>query len=156
MMPTFFNGRQMPEDLKTGQGGVPWSDDQYCMVCGKANPIGLKLEFHIEGRDLVTEWTAEKRFQGYADVLHGGMISTILDETMVNLPWKRDGVPVISAELNVRFIKPAKIGDKLIFRAEADDVSKRIISTKGICKTADGTLIAEATAKCVKIKNPNL
>src|ERR1035437_9533895 len=148
----------MPEDMnaKPGQGGVFWTDDKQCIVCGTENPFGLKLKFRVEGAELVTEWTAEKRFQGYADVLHGGIIATILDETMVNLPWKRDGVPVISAELNVRFIQPAKIGDLLIFRAEADDVSKRLISAKSICKTASGTLIAKATAKCVKIKNPNL
>jgi uncharacterized protein (TIGR00369 family) len=146
----------MPEDMKTGQGGVQWADDKQCLVCGKDNPFGLKLQFRVEGEALVTEWIAEKRFQGYADVLHGGMIATILDETMVNLPWKRDGVAVISAELNVRFIQPAKIGDHLIFRAEAGDVHKRLIITKGICTTAGGTLIAEATAKCVKIKNPNL
>ena len=146
----------MPEDLQAGQGGVFWADDKQCLVCGSANPIGLKLLFRVEGDELVTEWVAEKRFQGYADVLHGGIIATILDETMVNLPWKRDSVPVISAELNVRFIQPAKIGERLIFRAKAGDVSKRLISTTSICKTASGTLIAEATAKCVKIKNPNL
>jgi len=146
----------MPDELKTGQGGVPWSDDKHCMVCGTSNPYGLKLTFRLEGRALVTEWTAEKRFQGYADVLHGGMIATILDETMVNLPWKRDGIPVISAELNVRYIQPAKIGDHLVFRAEAGDTGKRLITTTGICTTAEGTLIAEASAKCVKIKNPNL
>ena len=146
----------MPDELKTGQGGVPWADDQHCMVCGSANPIGLKLHFRVEGGALVTEWVAEKRFQGYADVLHGGIIATILDETMVNLPWKRDGIPVISAEMNVRFIQPAKIGDHLIFQSQAGDASKRLISATSICKTASGTLIAEATAKCVKIKNPNL
>ena len=146
----------MPDELKTGQGGVPWADDKHCMVCGSNNPAGLKLQFRLERGELCCEWTAEKRFQGYADVLHGGMIATILDETMVNLPWKRDRVPVISAELNVRYIRPAKIGDHLVFRAEADDVGKRLISTRGTCSTKDGTLIAEATAKCVKIKNPNL
>lgn len=146
----------MPENLKTGQGGVSWADDKQCLVCGVENPFGLKLKFRLEGDALVTEWTAEKRFQGYAEVLHGGIIATILDETMVNLPWKRDAIPVISAELNVRYIQPAKIGDRLIFRAEAGDSSKRLIVATGICKTAEGTLIAEASAKCVKIKNPNL
>jgi acyl-coenzyme A thioesterase PaaI-like protein len=75
---------------------------------------------------------------------------------MVNLPWKRDAVPVISAELKIRFIQPAKIGEQLHFRAEAEDASKRLIVTQGICRTAEGRLIAEASAKCVKIKNPNL
>src|SRR5258708_39875722 len=123
----------MVEDRKIGQGGVPWADDQHCLVCGKNNPIGLKLEFKLDGRELKTSWVADKRFQGYENVLHGGMIALILDETMVNLPWKRDGVPVISAELTTRFIKPARIGDELKFIAEADDVSKKIIFTRSRC-----------------------
>lgn len=133
-----------------------WSDDKHCLVCGKENPIGLKLEFKLEGRTLCTHWVADKRFQGYENVLHGGMIALILDETMVNLPWKRDSIPVISAELTTRFIKPAKIGEALKFIAEADDVSKKIISTRGRCVNAAGELIAEASAKCVRIKNPQL
>ena len=143
-----FGGARMNDD--------PWSDDQHCLVCGKNNPIGLKLEFKLEGRSLVTHWAADKRFQGYENVLHGGMIALILDETMVNLTWKRDAVPVISAELTTRFIKPARIGDELTFSAEADDVNKKIIFTRGRCVNGAGELIAEATAKCIRIKNPNL
>jgi uncharacterized protein (TIGR00369 family) len=133
-----------------------WADDRHCLVCGKDNPIGLKLEFKLEGSALATSWVADKRFQGYENVLHGGMIALILDETMVNLPWKRDAVPVISAELTTRFIKPAQIGETLRFVAEADDVSKKIIPIRGRCTNAAGELIAEASAKCVRIKNPQL
>jgi uncharacterized protein (TIGR00369 family) len=146
----------MPDELKTGQGGVPWADDKYCLVCGSENPFGLKLNFRLEGDELSCEWTAEKRFQGYADVVHGGMIATILDEIMVNLPWKRDGVPVISAELTVRYLHPAKIGEHLIFRSQVSDTAKRLITATGTCRTSEGVLIAEASAKCMKIKNPNL
>src|SRR5437667_255803 len=134
----------MPDnmDMKPGQGGVFWADDKQCLVCGTENPFGLKLRFEVVDDGLRTEWIAEKRFQGYAGVLHGGIIATILDETMVNLPWKRDGIPVISAEMSVRFIQPAKIGDHLVFTSRVSDVSKRLISATSICKTASGTLIA--------------
>jgi len=133
-----------------------WADDKHCLVCGKDNPIGLKLEFTLEGAALSTQWVADKRFQGYENVLHGGMIALILDETMVNLPWKRDGVPVISAELSTRFIRPAQIRETLKFVAEADAVNRKIILVRGRCLSATGELIAEASAKCVRIKNPQL
>jgi uncharacterized protein (TIGR00369 family) len=137
-------------------GSLEWSDDHYCMVCGSENPTGLKLNFRLDGDELVTEWVAEKRFQGYADILHGGMISTILDETMVNLPWKRDKAPVMSAELTVRFVRPARIGEKLEFRASCPDSSKRLMLITGRCLGGDGSLVAEASAKCLRIKNPKL
>jgi uncharacterized protein (TIGR00369 family) len=133
-----------------------WADDQHCLVCGKNNPIGLKLDFTVEGQSLVTHWKADKRFQGYENVLHGGMICLILDECMVNLPWKRDGVPVISAELTTRFIKPARIGDDLTFTAETLGMGRKIIETRSRCVNSRGELIAEASAKCLRIKNPSL
>jgi uncharacterized protein (TIGR00369 family) len=146
----------MPDGLKLGQGGLPWADDHHCIVCGSENPIGLKLKFVLDGESLVTDWQSDKRFQGYADVLHGGIIATILDEVMVNLPWKRDGIPVLSAEMTVRFIRPAKVGERLSFRSETEKGGRRLIRAQATCKGEDGSLVAEATAKCLPIKNPNL
>lgn len=146
----------MSDEKKIGQGGVAWEDDHHCVVCGSENPMGMKLEFQVVDGKLRTSWVADKRFQGYADVLHGGILATILDEVMVNLPWKRDGIPVISAEMTVRWIKPARIGERLDFESEVDDTSKRMMAAKGRCLNSKGELVAEATAKCVRLKAHNL
>lgn len=140
----------------TQAGDKSWGDDHHCLVCGSENPIGLKLQFQVVDGALRTHWVGDKRFQGYADVVHGGMISLILDETMVNLPWKRDGVAVVSAELTTRLLAPARIGERLSFIAEAGDTTKKVIMTQGRCLGEGGRLIAQATAKCVRVKNHTL
>lgn len=130
---------------------MKWQDDYFCFACGKNNPDGLKLNFRIEGNKIFSEYTFPKKFQGYADIVHGGIVALVLDEVMVNLPWRRYKVPVISAEFNVRLKKPVKVGEKVIFSAEIEKECKNLIYTKGEAKLENGSLIATASAKCLKV-----
>ena len=130
---------------------MSWRDDHFCFACGKNNPDGLQLDFKVEGPKLYAEYTFPKKFQGYADVVHGGMLSLVLDEVMVNLPWKKYNSPVVSAELNIRLRKPARVGERIIFSAEIEKEVKGIIFMKGSAATPDGDVIATATAKCIKV-----
>jgi uncharacterized protein (TIGR00369 family) len=130
-----------------------WEDDQHCFLCGHLNESGLKLDFGtLEGGAFGARWTAEKRFQGYADVLHGGIISSILDEVMINLPWKLHDAPVTTAELTVRFRRPAPIGAELVFSAFVVERGRRLWQLRAECRGGDGTLYAEATAKAMAIQ----
>ena len=148
--------RGQPGLTKQGQSAVPWEDDQHCLVCGSQNPIGLKLDFRLEGDQLKADWKSDKRFQGYADVVHGGILSAVLDETMVNLPWYKTGKPVISAELNVRCRNPAKVGETISFSSWMDEPRRSMVLTHGKAVGEDGRLLAESTAKCVFIKDNRL
>ena len=130
---------------------MEWIDDHYCFVCGKDNPHGLHLDFVIKDNKIYTEYTFPKKFQGYADVVHGGMLGVILDEVMVNLPWKIYDIPVVSAELTLRLKKPVNVGEKLIFSGEIEKEIKNIIYTKGEAKLENGEVVAVATAKCMKV-----
>lgn len=132
--------------------GKVWEDDQHCFLCGHLNPQGLKLDFVPDGETLTARWVAEKRFQGYADILHGGIISAILDEVMINLPWKLHDAPVTTAELTVRFRKPAPIGGELRFQAFVVERGRRLWQLRSECRGADGALYAEATAKAMAIQ----
>ncbi len=71
-------------------GALPLDDDAMCFCCGPKNPIGLKLEFETtaEGR-MRTIWTPRKEHQGFKDIVHGGLVATVLDEVMVRLLYLR-------------------------------------------------------------------
>ena len=131
---------------------VKWIDDHFCFACGKNNPDGLKLDFTIKDNKIYSEYTFPKKFQGYADVVHGGMIGLILDEVMVNLPWKKYNTPVISAEMTFRLKKPVKVGEKIVFTAEVEKEIKNLIYTKGEAKRENGEVVATATAKCIRVE----
>ena len=52
-----------------------------CFGCAPNNPIGLHLEFWEDGDDIVTHWHPEPNYQGWIDTMHGGILSTLIDET---------------------------------------------------------------------------
>jgi acyl-coenzyme A thioesterase PaaI-like protein len=130
---------------------VHWTDDHWCIACGKENPQGLHLDFEVQDGRLSTSCVFERRFQGYAGVVHGGMIGLVLDEAMVMLPIKALKVPVISGELTLRLKEPARVGERIVFTAEMEDKG-RLILTRGEARREDGTLIATAEAKCFRVK----
>ncbi len=126
-------------------------DDGMCFVCGKKNPIGLQLDFRLAGQILHTSFVPEKKHQGYADIVHGGIIGIVLDEMLVNLPWLL-GKKAVTAEFSVRLKKPVYIGEEIRFTSRIVKEQGRLIFTEAEAKKADGSLVATAAGKCVKIK----
>ena len=127
-----------------------FQDDRYCLCCGEKNPLGLNMKFHYEGERLLSEAVIPKEFQGFADVVHGGILGTLLDEVMVNLYWLK-GVKAVTVEFTVRLKAPCPTGRKVLFAAWPVDRKKRVHFTASEARLEDGSLVAEATAKCMEI-----
>jgi len=80
-----------------------------CFACSPDNPIGLKMTFEESEDFLHAEWTPDLNFAGYNNVLHGGIITTLLDEIgawFVNIKLGTSGV---TSEIKVNFIKPVHL-----------------------------------------------
>lgn len=127
-----------------------FSDDGYCFVCGPKNAIGLKLDFLFEGRTISTEFMPQKVHQGYMNIVHGGIISTLLDEVMVKLAIEM-GMPAVTAHMDVRLRKAVAIGKKITFRAEIRESTRKLIIAYAKAETDEG-IVADATGKLIKIK----
>lgn len=125
-------------------------DDGYCFVCGTKNPIGLKLDFHFDGRTIKTEFISKKEHQGYSNIVHGGIITTLLDEAMVKLAIAM-GVPVVTASMEIRLRKAVNVGEKLIIEAEILSRTKKLLEAYAKAVTEDNAVIADAKGKLVKI-----
>ena len=131
------------------------SDDGYCFVCGPRNPIGLKLDFHFDGKTISTEFVPLKEHQGYMNIVHGGIISTLLDEVMVKLAIEM-GMPAVTAQMDIRLKKALNIGSKITVSAEITKDSKKIIESYAKAVTDDGVIVADAKGKLVKVTNHKL
>ncbi len=126
------------------------ADDGYCFVCGTKNPIGLKLKFHFNGKTIKTEFISKKEHQGYLDIVHGGIISTLLDEAMVKLALAMD-IPVVTAQMEIRLKKPLRVGEKIIVEAEILHNTKKLLEAYAKAVTMNNVLIADAKGKLVKV-----
>lgn len=120
--------------------------------CGSRNRKGLRLQFTVaaSGKQIRTRWVPTKEFQGYADIVHGGMLALVLDELMLNLLWKQK-MPAVTAEMSVRFLKPARVGQPVQATARIRGMKGRLIEMEAEAKNANGKILSIATAKCIRI-----
>lgn len=128
------------------------ADDGYCFVCGPRNPAGLKLDFRFNGRRIRTEFTPMKEHQGYLGILHGGILSALLDEAMVKLAIAMDS-PAVTARMEVKLKKAVGIGEKVTVEAEVLKEHRRLIESYARAINGEGRVVACATGKLLKVKD---
>lgn len=124
-----------------------------CMVCGAENPSGLKARFYeLDGGELLGVFRPLEIHQGYPGRLHGGIASTLLDETIgraINISdpqaW---GVTV---ELTVRFRKPVPLDGEVRAVGRITKDSSRLFEGTGEIVLDDGTVAVEASGKYMKM-----
>ena len=95
---------------------LPSRENHACFGCGPTNPCGLRMKFFTDGTSVFTELNVPEHTSGWKNLVHGGVITTILDEVM---GWsaifflKRF---VLTKSISIDFLKPAFVGERI--RAE--------------------------------------
>ena len=128
------------------------SDYQLCFACGAQNIQGLRLHFWREGAVVVTEFTPDVRFQGFPGVVHGGIIATLLDETLNRTAFAK-GRWMMTAKLEIRYKNAAPIGRTLRVTARPIISRSRLVTAEGEVTLADepGTVLASAEGSFLAI-----
>ncbi|MBN2565015.1 MAG: PaaI family thioesterase [Candidatus Eisenbacteria bacterium] len=124
-----------------------FEDDDMCFACGKHNSDGLGMEFDFTGDEVRTSVVFPKKFQGYRDVVHGGLVSTALDEAMVTLLNKL-GYLALTAELTVRFVRPVRVEERLDITARLIEKRGKIFRLEAEAVSPDGSEVARASSRC--------
>ncbi len=123
-----------------------------CFVCGESNSIGLNLRFETDGRVVQTRFTPRPEHVGFKQVVHGGIIATLLDEVMVWACGVQTKHFAYCAELTVRFLSPLRPGEEVLAIGElVANRRNKIFDAKGEIKDASGKLLASATGKYLPI-----
>jgi acyl-coenzyme A thioesterase PaaI-like protein len=122
-----------------------------CFVCGTKNPHGLGATFFDDGVEVWTEVTPAEHHQSWPGVLHGGVVTAILDETIGRVAFLHDRW-VQTAKLEVRFKKPAPLGELLQARGRLVQDRRRLMQMEGELVVArSGALLAEASGTFVPL-----
>jgi uncharacterized protein (TIGR00369 family) len=124
-----------------------------CFVCGESNPLGLKVRFATDGRIVQARFVPQAGHIGFQQTIHGGIISTLLDEIMVWACVVQTRRFAYCAELNVRFQSPARPGVEVIVTAElVANRRNKLFEAKGEMRDLSGILLASATGKYLPLK----
>ena len=122
-----------------------------CLVCGHANPHGLKLHLHVDpsGGAVTVDFIPQIEHIGFHGIVHGGVLATIFDEAMVWAATWAGRRFCVAGEMNTRFRQIARIGEPLRFTARVEQSRARLVTTVANARSFDGQLIAEASGKFV-------
>ena len=122
-----------------------------CFVCGQDNPTGLKISFQRQQNgDVSAAWTPGPSWEGFQGIVHGGVVSTVLDEAM-SKAVAASGSEALTAELRIRFRLPVKSEAHFFIRGWIVRRSKRLIETEAALTAADGTEHAHAWASFLSL-----
>lgn len=116
----------------------PFDAEAYkCFGCSPSNPAGLKLTFEEEEGKLYASWDPLPHFQGYVNVLHGGIIATLLDEVGAWCIYVTANTSGVTSSMTVRYLKPVYISKGTV-RVEAELVMLQEKSGLYRCRLFDG------------------
>jgi acyl-coenzyme A thioesterase PaaI-like protein len=127
-----------------------------CFVCGQDNPQGLRIRYRRQDNGEVTAmWTPSAALEGFRGVVHGGIVSTVLDEAM-SKAVAAGGCEALTAELRVRFRRRVASGGVYLIRGWIVDRGKRLIKTEAVLSARDGTEHAHAWAAFLPVAGENV
>ncbi len=137
----------MPEEPQVPPNfeALPNTGNHDCFGCSPANPYGLRMKFFSGDGALFSWLTVPNHLCGWADLVHGGVLATILDEmmgwTIIHFLKKF----ALTNSMTVEFHKPVRIGEQIRVEGRVLEAGgKREATVEGLIYKAGDVLCAKS------------
>ena len=118
-----------------------------CFACGKDNPIGLQIDFLVEGDSCRAEFTPNENHVGWEDTVHGGIIYSALDDVTAKVRYRQKR-KAHTARCEIRYRSAARVGETLLLRGWIEKEKGRMVLLKGEARRkSDDVVVADCEAK---------
>ena len=107
----------------------PYADykEYNCFGCSPTNPLGLKMVFYEEKDEIISTWKPGSNYQGFHDILHGGIQATMMDEIASWVVFMKLDTAGVTYQLKTKYIKPVKISKgSITLKAKLVEQQRRI------------------------------
>lgn len=126
-------------------------DDHNCFGCGALNPYGLQLRFFPTAQGVCAPFTPEAVHEGYVGLVHGGIITTVLDEVMAWSLYRLE-IWAVTAKLDVVFRRPVEVGVETRATGYLVTDRRRLLDVAAeLRRASDDLLLATATATFARV-----
>ena len=134
-----------------------------CFACGKANPHGLRMEgFRVRDGDAVADFHPRSELRGAGATLHGGVVTTTLDEISVWAAILTFHTMAVTGRIEVRFHEPALVDNpKMWVRGRVEErhgkrlvITAELLSDKTVCASSKGLFVTTQTLAEMGIPPP--
>jgi acyl-coenzyme A thioesterase PaaI-like protein len=128
-------------------------EDGSCFACGADNPIGLRLRFRFAGGRTETTFVPAREHQGFAGIIHGGLVGLVLDEAMAKV-LSMQGIEALTCEFTMRLRRAVTVGEPLRVAARLVRARRRLFELEAAADGAAGETVATARAKFLQVGTP--
>ena len=113
-----------------------------CFGCGKENPLGLGADFTFNDAsgEVRFIYNFQKFYNGAPTFVHGGILSTLLDESMGDLCFHL-GFIVMTDTMSFKFHKATPVEKDLLVRAWPIRKAKRKVFLECELTSTDGSIL---------------
>jgi acyl-coenzyme A thioesterase PaaI-like protein len=128
------------------------NNSSMCFVCGIDNQSGLHTHFYeLENNYLIGQFKGLDIHQSYPNRMHGGIISSLLDETIGRAIQSVDPtVWGVTVELNIKFLKPVPLDQELWAVGHITENKRLLFEGEGYLCTPNHEILATCKAKYMK------
>ena len=126
---------------------LPNSKVHNCFGCSPINPSGLQMSFYTNDASVFSEVMVPKHLCGWNNLIHGGVLSTILDEIMSWAAIYLLKRITLTKSMAIDFLKPVYIDYPLKAEGKVLELKGRHEAVmEGILSTREGTICTRSTA----------
>ncbi len=127
-------------------------EDKTCFGCGADNEFGLRLhlKFDEDTKTAYGEFVAHQKLEGPPNIIHAGIIASLLDETMITVN-KHLEFMTLTGEITIRYLQPAFINENLYIRGWYVKKNKKIIENRAEIENEMGKIVARAKGKYLEV-----
>lgn len=123
-----------------------------CFGCGAANEGGLHLKFFLtEDRRVVCFATVGDAFEGPKGYVHGGIIATLLDETM-SKAVRANGLVAMTRHMEVDYQRPVPSTEEIRLEGRVTRNEGRKHWTEANILDAKGAVLAHGKGLFIEIR----
>jgi len=121
-----------------------------CFVCGRENTGGLRTRWESDrdAGEVRSTVSIPERFNGYPGVVHGGVLTALLDEAVVRTALLEGGFDdlLVTARIEVVFRRPIPTEAPVTVVARLLQRTRARARAEAEVRLADGTVAARAEA----------
>lgn len=114
------------------------------------------MELHYGGESVFCKFVAQEKFQGYVGMLHGGIVTGILDEVMWWTLFMEERVVCATSKIEVHFKRPVLCGNSYVASGSLLKVTGRTYQMSGRIEDEKGYECARSAGSFRKIEKYTL
>ncbi len=118
-----------------------------CFACGNDNPIGLHINFLVDGNECTAEFTPNENHVGFQDTVHGGILYSALDDVTANILYQNRR-KAHTARCEIRYRRPVRVGETLLLKGWIEKEKGRLVLLRGEARRkSDNVVVADCESK---------